>query len=155
MQVPVETPGIAGGVYLRCSTDMKLAITVAIGMNLKRAEKIVRMIQGYSVKLPVTLFVYGDFVETFPSVVKTWATRFDVQMREDGPYPLEQFSMLKSYWTRESIVSAELRLREIGIQPSYYFLPVNNKSPDIIDAAKRRGFRMITPNVMFPPTGGE
>ena len=152
--MPATTPGNAGTVYSKCSTKSQLAITVAVGMNIKRAHMIVSMIQAYAVELPVTLFVYGDFVEIFPDVVKSWATRFDVQMREDGPYPLGQFSMLQINWARESLVSAELRLQEIGIQPSYY-MPGNKPSKATTDVAQSRGLRLVNPNTKFPSTSGK
>lgn len=123
-------------------------------MNVQRAHRIISIIEAYHVNLPVTLFVYGDFAQSFPDVVKTWATRFHVGMREDGPYPLGHFSLIPSNWIRESLVSAELRLREADIQPSYY-LPVTNLTQTIIDVTKASGLRLVKPNVMFPPTEGE
>lgn len=122
---------------------------------MKRAHNVVSILQSYNeISVPVMLFVYGDFAKSYPEVIEKWATRFDVGVREDGPYPLGHFALLQPNWVRESLSSAELRLQEIGIQPAYY-LPVVNVNKHITDAARARGFRMVKPNVMFPPKDGE
>ena len=111
------------------------------------------ILDTYQVKIPVMLFVYGDFAELYPSEVKTWANRFDIGLREDGPYPAGHFEMLLTPWMQEAVCSAEMRLQEINLQPSFY-LPVNSTTPTILSVAKSRGFRVIKPVVEFPPKEG-
>ena len=151
-QVPSNTPGERGSVYSTCG-NKKVALTVAVGMNFKRAHKIMSILDTYQVKIPVMIFVYGDFAELYPNEVKTWADRFDIGLREDGPYPPGHFELMKSPWIREAIISAEMRLQEINLQPSFY-LPVNSTTPTILSVAKSRGFRVIKPVVDFPPKEG-
>ena len=99
-------------------------------MNMKRAHNVVSILQSYNeISAPVMLFVYGDFAKSYPEVIEKWATRFDVGVREDGPYPLGHFALLQPNWVRESLSSAELRLQEIGIQPAYYLPVVNVTKP--------------------------
>ncbi len=149
-QVPDNTPGSKGTIYSTCGTkDNKIAITIAIGMNLKRAKKIVAILNAYREKMPVMLFVYGDFAELYPDLIKSWADRFDIGMREDGPYPPGHFQLLRDPWVREALVSTEIRLQESNIQPSFYLC--HNVTSIIVKVASTRGFRIITPAADFPP----
>ncbi|XP_072046932.1 uncharacterized protein [Amphiura filiformis] len=153
IKVPSNTPGHSGAIYSSCGTTAKkLAISIAIGMNLKRASKIVSILEAYRVKMPVMLFVYGDFAELYPEKIKAWANRFDIGMREDGPYPPGHFELYLDLWVREALVSAELRLQEIDIQPAFYLC--HDARANIVKAAKSRGFRIIKPAADFPPREG-
>ncbi|XP_072023999.1 uncharacterized protein [Amphiura filiformis] len=153
VKVPRTEPGRSGNTYSFCGkTTNKLALTIGVGMNAKRARKIIAILASYPIKIPVMLFVYGDFAELFPHDVKRWANRFDIGMREDGYYPSGHFEMLDLNLVMESLVSAELRLQEIGIQPMHY-LPMD-WTPEHLREAWRRGLRVITPAVEFPPKQG-
>lgn len=121
-------------------------------MNAKRARVLVGIIAAYKPSIPVTLFVHGDFAELFPDDVKQWSKTFDIGMREDGHFPPGHFEKLPGNWVRESLVSAELRLQDIGIQPSYY-LPTS-PTHVISDEARKRGFRVINSTYEFPPKRG-
>ncbi|XP_072020740.1 uncharacterized protein [Amphiura filiformis] len=153
IKVPSNTPGSAGANYSTCGTTAKkLAISIAIGMNLKRASKIVSILEAYRVKMPVMLFVYGDFAELYPDIVKAWANRFDIGMREDGPHPPGHFELYRDPWVREALVSTELRLQELDIQPAFYLC--HNSTSNIVKAASSRGLRIIKPAADFPPREG-
>lgn len=123
-------------------------------MNLKRAHKIISILNAYQIKLPITLFIYGDFAELNSKEVKSWSDRFDIGVREDGRYPPGHFEMMKSPWIRESLINAEMRLQEADVQPSFY-LPVNASVGNIKNEAKSRGFRLVQPVVTFPPKEGK
>eukprot|EP00058_Branchiostoma_floridae_P021378 XP_002606868.1 hypothetical protein BRAFLDRAFT_91637 [Branchiostoma floridae] len=121
-----------------------------VGMNVKAAHKLVETIAAHSSRMPVTLFLYGDFVETFPELVTEWAKTFTIGMRESQPFPLGQFTMQASPWIRTGLVSAIERLREVDIQTAYY-LP--EKVTDTVrNEAKSLGLRIIQPTARFPPT---
>ncbi|XP_072042664.1 uncharacterized protein [Amphiura filiformis] len=152
-KVPIYTTGHSGAIYSTCGTTAKkLAISVAISMNLKHACKIVSILEAYREKMPVMLFVYGDFAELYPEKVKAWAGRFDIGMREDGPRPSGHFELYGDPWVREALVSTELRLQELDIQPAFYLC--HNATSNIVKVAKTRGFRIIKPAIDFPPKQG-
>eukprot|EP00058_Branchiostoma_floridae_P021379 XP_002606869.1 hypothetical protein BRAFLDRAFT_126345 [Branchiostoma floridae] len=131
----------------------RLALTVLVGMNVKAAHKLVETIAAHSSRMPVTLFLYGDFVETFPELVTEWAKTFTIGMRENQPFPLGHFTMQASPWIGTGLVSAIQRLSEVDIQTAYY-LP-ENVTETVINEAKSRGLRIIQPTARFPPTDDE
>ncbi|XP_035698965.1 uncharacterized protein LOC118431764 isoform X1 [Branchiostoma floridae] len=146
--------GSPGTVYSSCSAPPsgtpRLALAVLVGMNVKAAHKLVQTIAAHSSRMPVTLFLYGDFVETFPELVTEWAKTFTIGMRENQPFPLGHFTMQASPWIRTGLVSAIQRLSEVDIQTAYY-LP-ENVTDTVINEAKSRGLRIIQPTARFPPT---
>ncbi|XP_066287473.1 uncharacterized protein [Branchiostoma lanceolatum] len=148
--VPANVPGSPGAVISSCSGgDKSVTVAVQVGMNGKAAFKLVETIAAHGSNLPATLFVYGDFVEAYPNLVSDWAKRFTIGIRESQPFPPGHFAMMGSSWVRMSLVSALLRHREIGLQPSYYL-------PDVItdrvrDVARGRGLRIVQPTARFPP----
>ncbi|XP_078676896.1 uncharacterized protein LOC144913790 [Branchiostoma floridae x Branchiostoma belcheri] len=157
-RVPKDTPGVPGGVYSNCSASaspngtLPLTLAVQVGMNAKAARKLVETMAAHPAKVPLTLFVYGDFVELFPGLVRRWARNFTIGMRENQPFPPGHF-MLQTYkWIRYSLVSAMERHRDAGLQPAFY-LPDNLTDP-IVTAAKNRGLRLVQPTARFPPTEG-
>ncbi|XP_038076929.1 uncharacterized protein LOC119744837 [Patiria miniata] len=154
VKVPAGTPGTAGQIYSRCK-EGQVALVVAVGMNLKRAHKVVATLAGYQPALPITLFLYGDFVEQHPETVKAWSERFQIGIREDGPSPPGHLELMPWEWHRMGLVSAILRLEEIGISTAYYLPTVQGT----IDAkfsttAGSRGLRVIQPSVEFPAKSG-
>ncbi|XP_033635769.1 uncharacterized protein LOC117296813 [Asterias rubens] len=153
-KVPADTPGAAGVTYTTCESN-RIALVVAIGMNLKRAHKVVSTLAGYRLALPVTLFVYGDFVQQNPEVVKNWGTKFQIGIREDGHNPVGHLEMMPWEWVRMGLVSAILRLGEIGISTGYYMPSVQGTiDAKFNTAAKARGLRVIKPAVEFPAKSG-
>ncbi|XP_066299058.1 uncharacterized protein [Branchiostoma lanceolatum] len=154
IQIPVaaNVPGSPGTVISGCLPAggvKRVTVAVQVGMNGKAAFKLVETIAAHSSNLAATLFVYGDFVEAYPSLVSNWAKRFTIGIRESQPFPHGHFTMMGPSWMRMSLVSALLRHREIGLQPSYYL-------PDVItdrvrDVAGGRGLRIVQPTVRFPP----
>ncbi|KAI8510667.1 hypothetical protein Bbelb_115830 [Branchiostoma belcheri] len=78
--------GSPGTVYSGCTAPPsgapRLTLTVLVGMNAKAAHKLVETIAAHSSRMPVTLFLYGDFVDTFPELVTEWAKTFTIGMRE-------------------------------------------------------------------------
>ncbi|XP_078589447.1 uncharacterized protein LOC144869802 [Branchiostoma floridae x Branchiostoma japonicum] len=146
--------GSPGTVYSEChavtSGPPRLTLAVLVGMNAKAAHKLVETIAAHSSRMPVTLFVYGDFVETFPKLVKEWAKTFTIGMRESQPFPLGQFTLQSPSWIQTGLVSAMQRLSEVDLQTAYYF-PVKVTNA-VIQKAKSRGLRIIQPTARFPPT---
>ncbi|XP_022107633.1 uncharacterized protein LOC110988446 isoform X2 [Acanthaster planci] len=156
VKVPADTPGTAGQIYSNCH-DNQVAVIVAVGMNLKRAHKVVATLVGYRLALPITLFLYGDFVEQHPEVVKAWAGHFQIGIREDGPSPPGHLELMPWEWLRMGLVSAILQLEELGVAAAYYLPSVQGQ--DSLDSkftntASARGLRVIRPTVEFPAKSG-
>ncbi|XP_066265371.1 uncharacterized protein [Branchiostoma lanceolatum] len=146
--------GSPGTVYSSCSASLSgaphLALAVLVGMNAKAADKLVATIAAHSSKMPITLFLYGDFVATFPELVTEWAKTFTIGIRENQPFPLGHFTLQAASWIRMGLVSAMQRLSEVDLQTAYY-LP--EKVTDTVkNEAKSRGLRIIEPTARFPPT---
>ncbi|XP_033628947.1 uncharacterized protein LOC117291402 [Asterias rubens] len=153
-EVPHNTPGKAGEVYSTCREDF-VSLVVAIGMNHKRANKVVSTLRAYPVKLPITLFVHGDFVDQFPGTVKAWSGRFQIGIREDGHYSKRYLDTMPSALIGRSLVSSILRLRELGLKTAYYWPAVNGSVLNKFRAkAKDRGLRVVIPSVEFPDNMG-
>ncbi|XP_078615347.1 uncharacterized protein LOC144884163 [Branchiostoma floridae x Branchiostoma japonicum] len=146
--------GSPGTVYSNCSApsfgDPNLALAVLVGMNAKAASKLVETIAAHSSRMPVTLFLYGDFVETFPKLVTEWAKTFTIGMRESQPFPLGHFTLQGWNWIRAGLVSTIQRLKDVGLQTAYY-VP-KNVTETVIKEATVRGLRIIQPTARFPPT---
>ncbi|XP_019642565.1 PREDICTED: uncharacterized protein LOC109483862 [Branchiostoma belcheri] len=146
--------GSPGTVYSGCTAPPSgaphLTLAVLVGMNAKAAHKLVETIAAHSSRMPVTLFLYGDFVETFPELVTEWAKTFTIGMREGQPFPLGHFTLQAQSWIRMGLVSTMQRLSEVDLQTAYY-LP--EKVTDAVKSeAKSRGLRIIQPTARFPPT---
>ncbi|XP_035697374.1 uncharacterized protein LOC118430544 isoform X1 [Branchiostoma floridae] len=152
-QVTYDAPGIGGQVLSTCSPsssgELSVSVVVQVGMNLKSARKLVTTLQAYPKRFPITLFMYGDFAESHPEVLREWASYFNIGMRENQPYPYGIFEMQNFNITRESIVSSEMRLNEVGI-PVYYYLP-DAIQGRIKTIAQKRKLRIVVPTVIFPP----
>ena len=123
-------------------------------MNAKQAQKIVAVIKAYRKTLPITMFVYGDFVELFPDIVQSWNSDNDliIGIRGATQYPTGHLEQMKANWVREGLVSSQLRLSEVGISSSFY-LP-QSTSDDIRKVAKSQGVTIIRPSAAFPPLQG-
>ncbi|XP_078605517.1 uncharacterized protein LOC144878607 [Branchiostoma floridae x Branchiostoma japonicum] len=151
---PGSFVGSPGTVYSSCSAPLsgapRLALAVLVGMNVKAAHKLVQTIAAHSSRMPVTLFLYGDFVETFPELVTEWAKTFTIGMRESQPFPLGHFTLQAPSWIRLGLVSTMQRLSEVDLQTAYY-LP-ENVTDAVVTQAKSRGLRIIQPTARFPPT---
>ncbi|XP_038078578.1 uncharacterized protein LOC119745942 [Patiria miniata] len=154
IKVPSDTPGKPGEIYSSCESG-SVALTVAIGMNFKRAHRVVATLVAHKPLVPTTLFVYGDFVQVFPETVKSWAQHFNIAIREDGYNPPGHLELMPGHWVRMGLISSILRLEEIGITTSYY-LPsvVRDIIPTIKAEAAARGLRIIKPVVEFPAKNG-
>ncbi|XP_078663428.1 uncharacterized protein LOC144906735 isoform X2 [Branchiostoma floridae x Branchiostoma belcheri] len=146
--------GSAGTVYSGCTAPPsgapRLTLAVLVGMNAKAAHKLVETIAAHSSRMPVTLFLYGDFVETFPELVTEWAKTFTIGMREGQPFPLGHFTLQAQSWIRMGLVSTIQRLSEVDLQTPYY-LP-EHVTDAVKSEAKYRGLRIIQPTASFPPT---
>ncbi|XP_078594535.1 uncharacterized protein LOC144872347 [Branchiostoma floridae x Branchiostoma japonicum] len=155
-QIPKGTPGEPGGVYSSCSASPpntpRLTLAVQVGMNAKTARKLVTTLAAHPGNVPLALFVYGDFVELFPGLVRQWARNFTIGMRENQPFPPGHFALQKGKWIRYSLISAMERHRDAGLQPAYY-LP-DSLTDTVVRAAKSRGLRLVQPTSRFPPTQG-
>ncbi|XP_038047898.1 uncharacterized protein LOC119721995 [Patiria miniata] len=71
-EIPLNTPGTAGNIYSLCQRG-SVSLAVAIGMNHKRAHTVISSLQAYPTWLPLTLFIYGDFMEQFQDTVMALA----------------------------------------------------------------------------------
>ena len=149
----MKAPGIPGGIYETCGHTKQISLAIAVGMNAKRARKVVNTVAAYHKRLPVTLFVYGDYAELFPDDIRQWKSQFQIGMREDGPYPGDHFEKVLGNYVQESLVSTELRLQELNVQPEYY-LP-NSITKTIIIQAQKRGLRLVNATYEFPPKTGK
>ena len=126
-----------------------------MSMNAKQAQKIVEIIQAYRKTIPLTLFVYGDFVELFPDVILSWNSNSNINIGIRGAtqYPAGHLEHMGTNWVREGVVSSQLRLSELGISSSFYMPP--NRSGDIRKVAKAQGITIIRPSAAFPPFQGK
>ncbi|XP_038050935.1 uncharacterized protein LOC119724099 [Patiria miniata] len=154
IKVPAGTPGEAGKVYTNCASG-SVTLTVAVGMNYKRARRVVETLAAHKYNVPITLFVYGDFVQRNSEAVKTWSEHFNIGIREDGHNPPGHLELMPGAWVRMGLISSILRLEEIGITASYYLPTVQgDASTTILDEAKNRGLRVIKPVAEFPAKQG-
>eukprot|EP00058_Branchiostoma_floridae_P003069 XP_002588557.1 hypothetical protein BRAFLDRAFT_79509 [Branchiostoma floridae] len=80
---------------------------------------------------------------------RTYADFDDLHQSQNQPYPYGVFEMQNFNITRESIVSSEMRLNEVGI-PVYYYLP-DAIQERIKTIAQKRKLRIVVPTVIFPP----
>ncbi|XP_038047892.1 uncharacterized protein LOC119721988 [Patiria miniata] len=149
-EIPLNTPGTAGEIYSLCQPG-SVSLAVAIGMNHKRAHKVISTLQAYPTRLPLTLFVYGDFVEQFPDTVMAWARRYRLGIREDGDYPKAYLETMPKNLIRRSLVSSLMRLQELDLKTALYWPAINGSSLSKFKLlAKTRGLRIIQPTVEFP-----
>ncbi|XP_070549565.1 uncharacterized protein [Ptychodera flava] len=128
-----------------------VSVAIEVGMNAKRARKLISTISAYPMDVPLTLFVYGDFVEEFPDLVKQWSRRYEIGIRCDGPMSPGHWEIQYSKAIRLSIVSSERRLSDIGLQARYILPPGVNKV--VSDVITKRKLRLIQPTTTFPPQG--
>ncbi|XP_066263555.1 uncharacterized protein [Branchiostoma lanceolatum] len=156
IDLPEDTPGAAGVVYSNCSRSpgghARLALTVQVGMNRKAAHKLVETIRAHPSNMPVTLFVYGDFVQSFPDLITKWADRYTIGIRGNAPFPADHWILQNTNVMRMGLISAVQRMKEVGLEPAY-FSPTG-LSQKVKDIAKKRGLRIIQPTTMFPPNIG-
>ncbi|XP_033100207.1 uncharacterized protein LOC117103711 [Anneissia japonica] len=148
-KIPEEAPGKAGAVYSKCNTPKHLAIAINVGMSRKQAVKVMSILAYHRTKVPVTVFVYSEFAEEWPDLVKFWATVYNIGLRGNHPYPTGHFEMMAANWIREAVVSSEMRLRELDINPIFY--SPNEYGENVQQQLKHRGFRIIKAAVNFPP----
>ncbi|XP_066266855.1 uncharacterized protein [Branchiostoma lanceolatum] len=154
VDIPAGTPGAAGVAYSSCSpgSPARLALTVQVGMNRKAAHKLVETIRAHPSNMPVTLFVYGDFVQDSPDLITKWADRYTIGIRENAPFPADHWVLQNADVMRMSLISAVQRMKEVGVRPAYYY--PDGLSQRVQDTAKSRGLRLIQPTTKFPPNLG-
>ncbi|XP_022096709.1 uncharacterized protein LOC110982537 [Acanthaster planci] len=153
VKVPFNTPGGAGKIYSRCASG-SVAVVVAVGMNYKRAHAVVSTLAAHKPRVPTTLFVFGDFAQLYPEAVKSWAEHFNIGIREDGPLPPGHLELMRSEWIRLELISAILRLEEIGMVSSYYLPTVEDINLKMIRQAATRGLRIVQPVARLPGLKG-
>ncbi|XP_033108354.1 uncharacterized protein LOC117109957 [Anneissia japonica] len=120
-------------------------------MSKKQAIKVMSTLASYRIMIPVTVFVYSEFAEEWPDLVKSWATTYNIGLRGTHPYPPGNFEKMSPNWIREAVVSAELLLHELGIIPMYYLFDSVEDDKNVIEVLTKRGFRIIRPESNFPP----
>ncbi|XP_070549562.1 uncharacterized protein [Ptychodera flava] len=149
-----DTPGSKGQTLDSCGVVDKMttvSIVIEVGMNAKRARKLIATIAAYPIDVHLTLFIYGDFAEEHPDLVKEWSTKYEIGIRCDGPMSSGNWELQYSNAIRLSIVSAERRLSDIGLQAHYILPPGVNKV--VSDVVTKRKLRLIQPRTTFPPKG--
>ncbi|XP_078682182.1 uncharacterized protein LOC144916733 [Branchiostoma floridae x Branchiostoma belcheri] len=155
-EIPQGTPGFPGNVYNNCSWSpdgqVRLAVTVKVGMNVKAAFKLVETIRAHHSGMPITLFVYGDFAQVFPDLVTKWADRYTIGIRENQPFPTGHWTLLGTPVMRMSLVASVQRLKELALNPVYYLSA--DLSKRVQGLARHRGLRIIQPTTSFPPNQG-
>ncbi|XP_071941098.1 uncharacterized protein [Antedon mediterranea] len=150
IQIPALAVGKAGSTYKKCVKNNDLAIVITIGMCKKEAVKVMSTLASYKQKIPVTVFVYSEFAVQWPELVTSWAKVDDIGLRGTHQYPPGHFDRLQKAWVREAIVTAEMRLNEIGITPTY-FLPDEFKEKSALHTQlSTRAFRIVQPASQFP-----
>ncbi|KAI8482841.1 hypothetical protein Bbelb_393760 [Branchiostoma belcheri] len=146
----------------------ELTLAVQVGMNRKAAHKLVETIRAHHSNMPVTLFVYGDFVQEYPDLVTQWAQRYTIGMREmekkkqskndmfpsvkNAPFPEDHWDLQNTNVVRMGMISAVQRMREVGLQPAYFY--PSSLSNQVKNEASRRGLRIIQSTTKFPPNIG-
>ncbi|XP_071947593.1 uncharacterized protein [Antedon mediterranea] len=150
VKVPTTAAGTAGLSYKECNTPTYISLVIEIGMSRKQAVKVMATLASYKKKLPVSVFVYSEFAEDWPELVKAWSTVYDIGLRGNHPYPTGHFEKMSLNWIREAVVSSEMRLNELGITPIFY-LHAFEEDTEVKSVLKERGFRIIKPAASFPP----
>ncbi|XP_071947286.1 uncharacterized protein [Antedon mediterranea] len=148
--IPETVVGSAGAIYTKCTKPMYTALVLKIGMSRKQAVKVISTLSSYRIVIPVTLFVYSEFVEEWPDLVKEWTKVYSIGLRGNHPYPTGHFEKMSQNWIREAVVSSEMRLHEHGIIPIYYLhtFRTDGKTNSVL---KERGFRIVKAKSSFPP----
>ncbi|XP_070580600.1 uncharacterized protein [Ptychodera flava] len=154
---PRLSPNAGGIIINKCgltSIDRnQVAMVIEVGMNPKTAVWLTKTVRAYRKKFPCTLFVYGDFVEQNPALVRDWSSDFDIGVRGSSQQPEGVWENLNYEYTQMSIVGAVLRLQKIGIEPIYLLAPRTSKNT--LRIAKKRGLWVVEPNAAFPPRKGQ
>ncbi len=125
-----------------------------MSMDAKLSQKMMSVIKAYRKKLPITTFVYGDFIEVFPDIIQSWSNQDNIMLgiRESHQYPQGTLENMDVNWIREGVVSSKLRLSELNIASSFYF--PSGTSENVIDVAKSQRMTIIQPSASFPPRNG-
>ncbi|XP_006825531.2 uncharacterized protein LOC100369061 [Saccoglossus kowalevskii] len=155
ISISANTPGATQTILDQCIPKhghTMVSIVIEIGMNLKSAIRLVDTISAYRFNVPLTLFVYGDFVEMFPDLVIKWSKRFDINIRASGPLPRDHWEKQNKEVLRMSVTSAEQRMKDIWLTPAYILPP--GLSTNVLEVIFQRNLRLIVPSVSFPPTRG-
>ncbi|XP_033100752.1 uncharacterized protein LOC117104164 [Anneissia japonica] len=100
---------------------------------------------------------YADFEALHPTKIPEEApgkagavySKYNIGLRGNHPYPTGHFEMMAANWIREAVVSSEMRLRELDINPIFY--SPNGYGENLQQQLKHRGFRIIKAAVNFPP----
>ncbi|XP_077862250.1 uncharacterized protein LOC144343703 [Saccoglossus kowalevskii] len=153
--IPENTPGARQTILDKCIPKhghTMVSVVIEIGMNLKTAIRLVDTISAYRFNVPLTLFVYGDFVEMFPDLVIKWSKRFEINIRASGPLSRNNWAEQNEDILRMSVTSTEQRMKEIGFTPAYILPP--GLSSNVRKVIFDRDLRLIQASVSFPPKTG-
>ncbi|XP_070538219.1 uncharacterized protein [Ptychodera flava] len=150
--IPPNTPGVAGKPIRFCNkngTQTQISLAIEAGMNTFTFQQVMQTIEAYPKKIEMTVFVYGDFAQQYPDLVKYWAEKYEVGIRGDSPQPGHFWQRRNKDELRRDIVSSGMRLQEIGLQPRFFLPPGYN--PELEAIVAKRHFRMIEPVFSIPP----
>ncbi|XP_077863962.1 uncharacterized protein LOC144348759, partial [Saccoglossus kowalevskii] len=145
-------PGAVGAInnkYTTMNGKTLVSIVVEIGMNLKAARLLVETLKANAKDVPLTLFVYGDFVEEHPELIKEWSLHYEIGIRGSSPMPNGLWELQNNYLLRLSIVSAMTRLMELKLVAKYVLPTGFNEN--VISVTKDRNLRPVDSTFRFSP----
>ena len=104
-----------------CEGDKHITLVLNLGMSRRSAERLVKVLAD--LKLPkhsVLLCLYGEFVESFPTLVLEWRQEYKMCLRgssrlHDGE-PVEL----------RSVMNAARQFATAGLQPRFFSAPVSS-----------------------------
>ncbi|XP_002742081.1 uncharacterized protein LOC100372900 [Saccoglossus kowalevskii] len=155
IRIPSNAPGQIHTLNNQCvkkEEQSQVSIIIEVGMNAKTARLLIETIHAYEKHVPLTLFVFGDFVELYPELIIEWSKVYEIGIRGSSPLPRNLWALQNYGIQRLSVVSAEMKLRKLGITTAYIFPPEFGETVTLI--AKERSLRMINSTVTLPPRSG-
>ncbi|XP_077867549.1 uncharacterized protein LOC144356735 [Saccoglossus kowalevskii] len=148
-EIPADTPGAVGKINSRCHNASQLSIVVEVGMDRKNALLLIDAVKAHAHDVPLTLFLYGNFVEQHPELVLNWSKHSEIGIRGSNPMPDGLWERQNPSNLRLSVISTVARLRELGLL-GIYFLPLGINE-NVINIAKENSLRLINSTITFPP----
>ncbi|XP_077989919.1 uncharacterized protein LOC144444380 [Glandiceps talaboti] len=152
IRIPDDTPGSVFKVSETCTAvnnTTKVAIVIEVGMNAKRAKRLISTIEAYAKKTPLILFLYGDFVEQNFNLVRSWSENHEIGIRAGSRWPKQYWELQNNNMLQMDVVSAQVRLAEIGVTAAYIF--PSGINPDVSRVTQKRQLRIIDSTFTFPP----
>merc|ERR1712142_686646 len=102
---------------------------------------------------PLTIFLYSDFLQLYPKLVKKWAQVFHIASRGQRPHPPYPRYPASSY--RKSLIAATRLFRRHGFEPDLLLSDTWGVSTILLNQARNRGLSVVRPTVASPPFYGD